>query len=134
MVLFENYVPGGGHFILSCYICHKEKRIFVYIQLCLAVLWSAYIVGFHNSFFSMTLLGEKFLPRVFLNSVSLEQIVIFTLSRIILIWLAILIIKYKWKINEEYTGYFVLIDMIISLLILHSKKLLAKTSLPTMSY
>ena len=20
MVLFENYVPGGGHFILSCYI------------------------------------------------------------------------------------------------------------------
>ena len=39
--------------ILFCLVIFviRKKRIFVYIQLCLAVLWSAYIVGFHNSFF-----------------------------------------------------------------------------------
>ena len=68
-----------------------------------------------------------------MNAVSLEQIVIFTLSRIILIWLAILIIKYKWKINEEYTGYFVLIDIIISLLILRYQKKLVEMAIGEIS-
>ena len=104
--------------------------IFSYVWLYYGVLT---LLDFIIAFFSMTLLGEKFLPRVFLNAVSLEQIVIFTLSRIILIWLAILIIKYKWKINEEYTGYFALIDIIISLLILRYQKKLVEMAIGEIS-
>lgn len=93
--------------------------IFSYVWLYYGVLT---LLDFVIAFFSMTLLGEKFYPRVFWNAVSLEQIIIFALSRIILIGLVILIIKYKWKINEEYTGYFVLIDVILSLVILRYQK------------
>lgn len=119
-------------FCLVIFVIRKKGYLFIfsYVWLYYGVLT---LLDFIIAFFSMTLLGEKFLPRVFLNAVSLEQIVIFTLSRIILIWLAILIIKYKWKINEEYTGYFVLIDMIISLLILRYQKKLVEMAIGEIS-
>lgn len=104
--------------------------IFSYVWLYYGVLT---LLDFIIAFFSMTLLGEKFYPRVFWNAVSLEQIIIFALSRIILIGLVILIIKCKWKINEEYTGYFVLIDVILSFVILRYQKKLVEMAIGEIS-
>lgn len=121
--------------VLFCIVVFIIRRkgylfIFSYVWLYHGVLT---LLDFVIAFFSMTLLGEKFYPRVFWNAVSLEQILIFALSRIILIGLVILIIKYKWKINEEYTGYFVLIDVILSLVILRYQKKLVEMAIGEIS-
>lgn len=119
-------------FCLVIFVIRKKGYLFIfsYVWLYYGVLT---LLDFVIAFFSMALLGEKFLPRVFLNAVSLEQIIIFALSRIILIGLVILIIKYKWKINEEYTGYFVLIDVVLSLLILRYQKKLVEMAIGEIS-
>lgn len=121
--------------VLFCIVVFIIRRkgyqfIFSYVWLYHGVLT---LLDFVIAFFSMTLLGEKFYPRVFWKAASLEQILIFALSRIILIGLVILIIKYKWKINEEYTGYFVLIDVILSLVILRYQKKLVEMAIGEIS-
>lgn len=121
--------------VLFCIVVFIIRRkgylfIFSYVWLYHGVLT---LLDFVIAFFSMALLGEKFYPRVFWNAVSLEQIIIFALSRIILIGLVILIIKHKWKINEEYTGYFVLIDVILSFVILRYQKKLVEMAIGEIS-
>lgn len=81
------------------------------------------------AFLSMAIFEKNFIELIYYRSASLWQIIVYIASRAVVLISCKYFIKNGWEINEEYTGAFLMIDVILFLVLKRYQRLIVKMSL-----